>query len=66
MSEDLPVACALTPAELAAMRNGLLPGLVAEASASEPVPGGIRWRFDARGDLLTRAAAVIAGRCGSK
>jgi hypothetical protein len=34
---SLPIACTPTPAELAAMRNGLLPGLLARASAKEPV-----------------------------
>jgi len=64
-SASLPIACTLTPAELAAMRNGLLPGLLTRASAKEPIPGGFRWRFDPQADLLKEAAAVIDGehRC---
>jgi hypothetical protein len=38
----LPIACTLTPAELAAMRDGLLPGLLAKASACERISGGFR------------------------
>lgn len=56
---SLPIACTLTPAELAAMRNGLLPGLLARASAKEPIPGGFRWRFDPHDDLVKEVAAVI-------
>ena len=56
---SLPIACTLTPAELAAMRNRLLPGLLARASAKEPVDGGFRWRFDPQIDLVKEAAAVI-------
>lgn len=40
VSASLPIACTLTPAELAAMRSGLLPGLLARASAREAVGGG--------------------------
>ena len=55
----LPVACTLTQVEFAAMRKGLLPGLLASASARNAIPGGYRWRFDPRADLVTEAAAVI-------
>ena len=58
-SADLPIACTLTPAELEAMREGLLPGLLATASAKENIPGGFRWRFDPQADLLREIAAVI-------
>jgi hypothetical protein len=56
---DLPIACTLTPVELAAMRGGLLPGLLASASAPESIPGGVRWRFEPTTHLITQAAAVI-------
>ena len=58
-SVSLPIACTLTPAELAAMRKGLLPGLLARASAKEPIRRGFRWRFDPQADLVKEAAAVI-------
>src|SRR5688572_4340971 len=62
---DLPVACTLTPEELAAAREGLLPGLLARAEGRAAVPGGFRWRFRARDGLLRDAAAVMAAehRC---
>jgi hypothetical protein len=49
---SLPIACTLTPADFAAMRNGLLPGLLAKASGKESIPGGFRWRFDPQADLV--------------
>ena len=56
---DLPVACALTPADLAARRGGLLPGLAARASASEAIAGGRSWRFPFGAGLLAEIAAVV-------
>ena len=56
---NLPIACTLTPAELANMRNGLLPGLLDRADAAEPIPGGFRWRFHPQASLVKEAAAVI-------
>lgn len=70
-STSIPIACTLTPTELAALRNGLLPGLLVRASAQEPIPGGFRWRFDPQADLVKEAAMVImlntvaAGSCTS-
>jgi hypothetical protein len=58
-SVSLPIACTLTPADFAAMRNGLLPGLLSRASAKEPVPGGFRLQFDPQADLVKEAAGVI-------
>ena len=58
-NEDLPIACTLTPGDLAAMRAGLLPGLLAEASACEPISGGFRWRFNPRVNLAKEAGSVI-------
>ena len=56
---SLPIACTLTPGELATMRNGLLPGLLAGASAKEPIPEGFRCRFDPQVNLVKEVAAVI-------
>src|SRR5262245_50501725 len=56
---SLPIACTLTPAELASMREGLLPGLLSKATAKEGVTGGFRWRFYQEPDLVKRVAAVI-------
>jgi hypothetical protein len=60
MSEpELPVACALTPADLAARRGGLLPGLAASARESSPRDGGRAWRFTFEQGLLPAIALVI-------
>jgi len=56
---DIPIACSLTPAEFAAMRDGLLPGLLGQATSRNPIPGGYRWLFEPRSDLLKEAAAVL-------
>jgi hypothetical protein len=57
--DSLPLACTLTPSELAARRGGLLPGLAARAVASAPVEGGRAWRFDDAPGLLADIAAVV-------
>lgn len=56
---ELAVACTLTPGELEQRRRWVLPGLLARARAREAVAGGFRWRFEAGGDVLREAAAVI-------
>jgi hypothetical protein len=58
-SDALPVACTLTAAEAAAMRDDLLPALLTRATARERIEGGFRWRFAPEADLLTKVAAVI-------
>lgn len=58
-SEDLPIACTLTPPDFAAKREWLLPGLLAEASGREPIPGGFRWQFRPRPNLVQEAGSVI-------
>ena len=56
---DLPIACSLTLDELVAMRDGLLPGLLAKANAQESIPGGFRWRFEPTLDMAKEIGAVI-------
>jgi hypothetical protein len=58
-STGLPIACTLTEDELATMREGLLPGLLAKATSRESTAGGFRWQFQPQSGLLARAAAVI-------
>jgi hypothetical protein len=58
-NESLPIACTLTEGELATMKSGLLPGLLARATWKESIPGGFRWRFEPHPDLVKDAAAVI-------
>lgn len=55
----LPVACTLTPADLAARRDGLLPGLASRATASAPIKGGRAWHFQNAPGLLADLASVI-------
>jgi hypothetical protein len=60
MSEaDLPVACALTAADLAARRAGLLPGLAASARETSARDDGRAWRFTFEQGLLPAIALMI-------
>jgi len=56
---DLPIACELTSAEIQARREGLLPGLLAQAQERVALPQGFRWRFAASGEFLAAAAKTI-------
>lgn len=56
---ELPIACELTPAELEARRQGLLPGLLAQAAECVPLSNGFRWRFAASTEVLTAAVKAI-------
>jgi hypothetical protein len=57
--DSLPVVCMLTPADLAARRDSLLPGLARRASSVAPVEGGRAFRFDAAPGLLAELASVV-------
>jgi hypothetical protein len=57
--KTLPIACALTPGDLAARRHALLPGLVAHALERAERPDGYAWRFEARSDVLQAITGVI-------
>jgi hypothetical protein len=56
---ELPIACELTVDEIAARRQGLLPGLVAQAQERVDLPNGFRWRFAPGSELLAAAAQMI-------
>lgn len=56
---EIPIACALTPAEITARRAALLPGLLARADERTTLSDGFRWRFVASGDCLAAAAEII-------
>jgi hypothetical protein len=56
---ELPMACELTPAEIAARRATLLLGLLAQATERTPLPNGFRWRFAASGEFLAAAAETL-------
>jgi hypothetical protein len=57
--KELPISCELTPAELAARREGLLPGLLAQAKERVNLSNGVRLRFAPSGELLAAAAKAI-------
>ena len=55
---DLPIACNLDGASLAARRSGLLDEVLRRAASRETLPDGLRFTFPASSatlDLLTRA-----------
>lgn len=56
---NLPIACSLTREELSAMRDGLLPGLLARANAKELLTNGFRLRFEPALDLAKEIGTVI-------
>ncbi|HEV2751250.1 MAG TPA: hypothetical protein VGV12_12075 [Gemmatimonadales bacterium] len=56
---DLPIACRLTPFELFARSDTLLPGVIARAEQSELLPDGARWRFTPSSELLLALAVMI-------
>ena len=56
---EMPIVCALTPAEITARRATLLPGLLARAEERTPLSDGFRWRFAASAACLAAAAETI-------
>jgi len=56
---DLPVACTLGPAALAARREGLLAQLVRLADEHQSLPAGHRLRFAAEGETLAAIARTV-------
>lgn len=59
MTTKLPIACTLSPEDLRARRNELLPGLADRAVAHERVDGGIRLQFSSAPDILTTLARAV-------
>jgi len=56
---DLPVACTLSPGEMACQAEQLIPGLARAATSVAPVDGGVRFELDPVDGQLGRIAAVI-------
>ena len=54
-----PIACTLTPIELATRRTELLPGLLSKANTQETIPEGFRWSFSETDGLLHNVVSVI-------
>jgi hypothetical protein len=55
----LPIACTLSPLELRAQRDALLPGLVAHAFQRMRLPRGMRFVFGATAGRLRQLDAVV-------
>ena len=56
---ELPIVCTLTPEDLKARVNDLLPDLVARAVEYWSLDNGLRCRFDSAPGLLSAIAQVI-------
>ena len=59
MSVSITIACTLSPAELFAQRENLLPGLAAHAVQQSPLPRGMRLRFSATAERMRQIEAVV-------
>jgi hypothetical protein len=53
------LTCSLTPEELEAQREQLIPGLFKRAEKVEDIPDGLRFRFRHRPQLVAELAAVV-------
>jgi hypothetical protein len=56
---DIPIACTLSSSELARRQAELRTGVLAAAVAVEPLPSGLRWRFAASPEIVTRLASLV-------
>jgi hypothetical protein len=57
--KDVPIACTLTPREMAARASTLLPDLLSRVEEHQDLPDGFRLRFDATSETLQQITAVI-------
>jgi hypothetical protein len=58
-TNEPPIVCTLTPDQLAARRDSLLPGLMKRADERMPLPNGCRMTFVAKAGLLDEIAGII-------
>jgi hypothetical protein len=56
---SLPIVCTLSPDALSARRQGLLSELLQQAAGRELLPDGLRLRFAASSETLSRIAKAI-------
>lgn len=56
---DAGAACKLSPAELAARRQQLIPGLFKRAEKVEDIPSGLRFHFTSKPGLLPDLAQIM-------
>ena len=59
MSASLPIACSLSPEQLRASRDELLPGLALHALRRTPLPNGLRLTFDATAARMRHIHTVV-------
>jgi hypothetical protein len=59
VTERLPIACTLSPDELRARRDDLLPGLAARAAQVIPILGGIQLHIASSPDAMETIGRVI-------
>ena len=59
MSVPTPIACTLSPTELRAERDALLPGLLAHAIRYLELPRGVRLHFEPTAERLRQIAEVV-------
>jgi hypothetical protein len=57
--KELPIACTLTPHEIAVRASTLLPGLLSRAREFQDRDDGVRLRFDATSETLQQITVVI-------
>ena len=56
---QLPIACSLDSRALAVRHSDLRASVLAEATATERLPDGYRWRFATGENLVARIGAVV-------
>jgi len=59
MPHTIPIACSLSPDQLRAERETLLPGLAEHAVQRTIVPGGVRLRFRATAERMRQIHTVV-------
>ncbi|MGQ0553003.1 MAG: hypothetical protein ACT4PU_07260 [Planctomycetota bacterium] len=58
-NSDLPLVCTLTPEQMNAAREGLIPGLVEQADRVTDLENGLRISFTTRTGLLSELATMM-------
>jgi hypothetical protein len=59
MTHTIPIACRLSPDQLRAERDTLLPGLAEHAVHRTGIPGGVRLRFRATAERMRQIDTVV-------
>ena len=56
---ELPIVCTLGPDAIRARRQGLLTALLHQSSGKEALPDGLRLRFAASGETLSKITQTV-------